>query len=137
MLLGFDQFDFIRLLRQHRQMVLYCTMLKQAQTAEREIIEKEMAQVPQLAAILAQLKETDTADFIGVSLEALSRRFSRPRRNARNARVPRRRAGRRKQVANWTTQALPFPLPVQPARGSNSVKCWIWTISRSIKAVIS
>ena len=36
LLLGFDQFDFIKVLRQQRNLVLYCTMLKQAQAEERE-----------------------------------------------------------------------------------------------------
>uniref|UniRef100_A0A914I9Y7 Brr2 N-terminal helicase PWI domain-containing protein n=1 Tax=Globodera rostochiensis TaxID=31243 RepID=A0A914I9Y7_GLORO len=42
LLLGFERFDFIKTLRQHRQMVYYCTRLKQAQPEEREAIEREM-----------------------------------------------------------------------------------------------
>jgi pre-mRNA-splicing helicase BRR2 len=40
LLLGFTQFEFIKVLRQYRNMVLYCTMLAQAQsTTEKEEIE--------------------------------------------------------------------------------------------------
>jgi len=43
-LLEYDKFDFVKLLLQNRAKVLYCTMLKQAQSdAEREAIEKEMS----------------------------------------------------------------------------------------------
>uniref|UniRef100_A0A1I7XD40 Helicase ATP-binding domain-containing protein n=1 Tax=Heterorhabditis bacteriophora TaxID=37862 RepID=A0A1I7XD40_HETBA len=61
LLLGFDQFDFIKVLRQHRQMVLYCTLLKQAQDDQRII---EMKLRPELHHILAQLQETDDADIV-------------------------------------------------------------------------
>ncbi|EPB68732.1 Sec63 domain protein [Ancylostoma ceylanicum] len=64
LLLGFDHFDFIRILRQHRHMVLYCTLLKQAQDEERVKIEEEMKSRPELHHILAQLLETDEADIV-------------------------------------------------------------------------
>ncbi|MFH4977102.1 hypothetical protein AB6A40_003811 [Gnathostoma spinigerum] len=65
LLLGFDQFDFIKVLRQHRQMILYCTLLKQAQEGkEREKIEKEMLTKPELHQILLQLQETESADVV-------------------------------------------------------------------------
>ncbi|KJH44065.1 DEAD/DEAH box helicase [Dictyocaulus viviparus] len=63
LLLGFDHFDFIRTLRQHRHMVLYCTLLKQAQDEERVKIEEEMKMRPELHHVLAQLLETDEADI--------------------------------------------------------------------------
>ncbi|VDM59111.1 unnamed protein product [Angiostrongylus costaricensis] len=64
LLLGFDHFDFIRTLRQHRHMVLYCTLLKQAQDEERVKIEEEMKMRPELHHVLAQLLETDEADIV-------------------------------------------------------------------------
>lgn len=68
LLLGFDQFEFIKVLRQHRQMILYCTLLKQAQEGkERENIEKEMLSRPELHHILAELHETETADTVEVN----------------------------------------------------------------------
>uniref|UniRef100_A0A183EZA9 Helicase_PWI domain-containing protein n=1 Tax=Gongylonema pulchrum TaxID=637853 RepID=A0A183EZA9_9BILA len=68
LLLGFDQFEFIKVLRQHRQMILYCTLLKQAQEGkERENIEKEMLSRPDLHQILAELHETESADTVEVS----------------------------------------------------------------------
>ncbi|CAJ0607518.1 unnamed protein product [Cylicocyclus nassatus] len=64
LLLGFDHFDFIRILRQHRNMVLYCTLLKQAQDEEKVKIEEEMKSRPELHHILAQLLETDETDIV-------------------------------------------------------------------------
>ncbi|CAI4227464.1 unnamed protein product [Auanema sp. JU1783] len=64
LLLGFDQFDFIRTLRQHRQLVLYCTMLKQAGDDERVKIEDEMKARPDLHHILAELQEEDSTDIV-------------------------------------------------------------------------
>ncbi|VDM65738.1 unnamed protein product, partial [Strongylus vulgaris] len=64
LLLGFDHFDFIRVLRQHRHMVLYCTLLKQAQDEEKIKIEEEMKSRPELHHILAQLLETDETDIV-------------------------------------------------------------------------
>lgn len=68
LLLGFDQFEFIKVLRQHRQLVLYCTLLKQAQEGkERENIEREMLARPELHSILAELQEApDSADIVEV-----------------------------------------------------------------------
>lgn len=69
LLLGFDQFDFIKILRQHRQMILYCTLLKQAQEGkEREQIEREMLSRPELHHILAELQETESADVLEVRI---------------------------------------------------------------------
>uniref|UniRef100_A0A0N5ASB3 U5 small nuclear ribonucleoprotein 200 kDa helicase n=1 Tax=Syphacia muris TaxID=451379 RepID=A0A0N5ASB3_9BILA len=66
LLLGFDQFDFIKVLRQNRQLVLYCTLLKQAQEGkERENIEREMLARPELHSILAELQEApDSTDIV-------------------------------------------------------------------------
>ncbi|KHN74055.1 Putative U5 small nuclear ribonucleoprotein helicase [Toxocara canis] len=74
LLLGFDQFEFIKVLRQHRQMILYCTLLKQAQEGkEREQIEKEMLSRPELHHILAELQETESADILESEREKRAR----------------------------------------------------------------
>lgn len=65
LLLGFDQFDFIKVLRQHRQMVLYCTLLASAQSeSDRKEIEIKMSSDSQLSTILQQLNETEKEDII-------------------------------------------------------------------------
>ncbi|CAD6191493.1 unnamed protein product [Caenorhabditis auriculariae] len=64
LLLGFDQFDFIKVLRQNRLMVLYCTMLRQANDEDRQAIEDEMRTRPELHHILAQLQETESTDIV-------------------------------------------------------------------------
>ncbi|KRX42392.1 U5 small nuclear ribonucleoprotein helicase [Trichinella nativa] len=64
-LLGFDQFDFIRTLRQHRNMILYCTLMASAQSEkERQQIEAVLLETPELTKILHALKEADAEDFI-------------------------------------------------------------------------
>lgn len=68
LLLGFERFDFIKTLRQHRQMIYYCTKLKQAQAEEREMIEREMAGRPELKQILDQLVEVAEEDIVTVRL---------------------------------------------------------------------
>ncbi|VDO21338.1 unnamed protein product [Brugia timori] len=65
LLLGFDQFEFIKVLRQHRQMILYCTLLKQAQ--------EEMLSRPELHHILAELHETESADTVEAEREKRAR----------------------------------------------------------------
>ncbi|XP_033632749.1 U5 small nuclear ribonucleoprotein 200 kDa helicase-like [Asterias rubens] len=65
MLLGTNQFDFIKVLRQHRKMILYCTLLSRAQDAtEKQRIEDKMKFDPTLAPILQALTETDKEDII-------------------------------------------------------------------------
>ncbi|ELU09831.1 hypothetical protein CAPTEDRAFT_222545 [Capitella teleta] len=65
MLLGFTSFDFIKVLRQYRNMVLYCTLLAQAQSdAEKTKIETKMSADPDLAPILRQLQETEKEDIV-------------------------------------------------------------------------
>ncbi len=67
LLLGFDQFEFIKTLRQHRPMILYCTLLAQSQNAkEKQKIEQEMEQDAQLQTILRQLKDTAREDIVQV-----------------------------------------------------------------------
>ncbi|ULU08307.1 hypothetical protein L3Y34_019456 [Caenorhabditis briggsae] len=66
LLLGFDQFEFIKCLRQNRLMVLYCTLLRQANEKEREKIEDEMRSRPELHHILALLQETDDGSVVQV-----------------------------------------------------------------------
>ena len=55
-LLDYDKFDLIKLLMHNRLRVLWCTRLARAQDeAEAAAVERQMAGVPQLAAILRQL----------------------------------------------------------------------------------
>ncbi|CAH1258042.1 SNRNP200 [Branchiostoma lanceolatum] len=64
-LLGFDQFDFIKVLRQYRFMILYCTMLAAAQSeAERQRIVDKMESDTELAAILHALQEEEKGDLV-------------------------------------------------------------------------
>lgn len=59
-LLGFNQFDFIKLLRQNRQMILYCTLLASAQSAaEKNKLRERMNSDPQLVQYLNMLESTD------------------------------------------------------------------------------
>lgn len=72
--LDFNHFDLVRILRQHRQMIYYCTRLKQAQPEEREAIQVEMAQRPELQHILHQLVEVDNAgDLVSTERERRDR----------------------------------------------------------------
>ena len=58
-LLSFDQFAFIKKLVQNRNVVLYCTLLAQAQSQdEKEKIEDKMQSDPKLSVILHALWET-------------------------------------------------------------------------------
>ena len=55
--LGYDCFDFIKILLKHRDMVAYCTLLKMAQSEEeRDKLEQEMRKAPHLIKILSQLE---------------------------------------------------------------------------------
>ncbi|XP_019626472.1 PREDICTED: U5 small nuclear ribonucleoprotein 200 kDa helicase-like [Branchiostoma belcheri] len=64
-LLGFDQFDFIKVLRQYRFMILYCTMLAAAQSeAERQRIVDKMESDAELSAILQALQEEEKGDLV-------------------------------------------------------------------------
>lgn len=63
--LGLDAFDFIRILRQNRKMILFCTLLARAESkSEKEAIELSMQQDPELSKILRQLKETDQQNIV-------------------------------------------------------------------------
>lgn len=56
LLLGYNCFDFIKLLKKHRHMISYCTMLASSQSeSERQKIRNEMNEDPALARILRQL----------------------------------------------------------------------------------
>ena len=53
MLLGYDQFQFIKVLFKNRWTVLYCTLLARTENEkERENIESEMKADPEKAAVL-------------------------------------------------------------------------------------
>lgn len=56
LLLGYNCFDFIKLLKKHRHMISYCTLLASSQSeSERQKIRNEMNEDPALARILRQL----------------------------------------------------------------------------------
>ncbi|CAI9738835.1 small nuclear ribonucleoprotein 200 kDa helicase-like [Octopus vulgaris] len=83
MLLGVSQFEFIKILRQHRQMVLYCTLLAQAQSAaERKEVEEKMENDPDLSNILMALQATEKEDI--VSEQRARRHQARQSRMAAN-----------------------------------------------------
>lgn len=59
-LLGYDQFDFIRVLRGNRQMILYCTLLASAQsTSEKAKLREKMSADSELLKYLRMLESTD------------------------------------------------------------------------------
>ena len=69
LLLGHDKFSFIRLVRKHKNMVLYCTLLATSQSArEKKEIEEKMEADPDLAPILHALTEMEQEDLIQVLL---------------------------------------------------------------------
>ena len=56
LLLGYDLFNVIKLVRQNKQLILYCTLRARAETEkERHEIEEEMRSSPAGAAILDEL----------------------------------------------------------------------------------
>ena len=60
-LLGCDQFDFIKQLRDNRNLILYCTLLAQEQNdAQRQKLREKMESVAELAPILTQLDSSDS-----------------------------------------------------------------------------
>ncbi|XP_054164003.1 U5 small nuclear ribonucleoprotein 200 kDa helicase-like [Oppia nitens] len=60
-LLGFDQFDFIKVLRQNRSVILYSTLLASAQKqSEKDKLKDKMRSDPDLAKILRALESTDS-----------------------------------------------------------------------------
>ncbi|CAL8084433.1 unnamed protein product [Calicophoron daubneyi] len=64
--LGYGEFDFVKILRANRMMILHCILLAQAQTPqERSQIEAKMRSDPQLAKVLHELLEAeDSADTV-------------------------------------------------------------------------
>ncbi|KAF8792805.1 U5 small nuclear ribonucleoprotein 200 kDa helicase-like [Argiope bruennichi] len=65
LLLGYNQFEFIKVLRQHRQMILYCSLLASLQSgAEKSKLKEKMQNDPELEKILRQLENTDKEDII-------------------------------------------------------------------------
>ncbi|XP_015785684.1 U5 small nuclear ribonucleoprotein 200 kDa helicase [Tetranychus urticae] len=74
MLLGFKQFDFIKLLRQNRQMILYCTLLASAQSAEeKNKLRQRMSSDPELLPYLTMLESTDEKSDLGAKERAAKR----------------------------------------------------------------
>ncbi|KAL5471241.1 hypothetical protein EMCRGX_G029336, partial [Ephydatia muelleri] len=66
LLLGYDQFQFIKILLKNRWTVLYCTQLARtkADTDERKQLEQEMKSDPEKAAVLKALQEVETEDIV-------------------------------------------------------------------------
>ncbi|WAR22369.1 U520-like protein [Mya arenaria] len=65
MLLGVDAFAFIKILRQFRRMILYCTLLAQAQNeTEKGEIEGKMESESDLKTILHALQATEKEDIV-------------------------------------------------------------------------
>lgn len=102
LLLGFDQFDFIRTLRQHRLMVLYCTLLAQSQTTdERAAIERRMTELGETTRrILDALREVDEKDIVETERDKRDR-ARQQRREAEAGHVTDMVAG---AVSNWLAQ---------------------------------
>jgi pre-mRNA-splicing helicase BRR2 len=62
LLLEHDKFDLIKLIRDNRHAILYCTLLARAQTtAEKTAIEAKMSADEELSPILTALRKVDTA----------------------------------------------------------------------------
>lgn len=83
-LLGFDKFEFIKLLLTNRAKIFYCTRLKQAQTeAERKSIEAEMESdgLSGGPALLAQLNQKASAE--SWTQDRIGEMTSKARREAR------------------------------------------------------
>ena len=63
LLLGYDCFDFIKVLKKHRPMILYCTLLARSQSgSEKQKIRDQMKDDPILAKILRQLESEKEDD---------------------------------------------------------------------------
>jgi pre-mRNA-splicing helicase BRR2 len=54
--LGYDRFDFIKVLIKNRKKIIFCTRLARSEGSSRAAIEKEIGQDPEGAAILEELK---------------------------------------------------------------------------------
>lgn len=73
-LLGFDLFDFIRILRHHRKMILYCTLLAQAQhQSDKMKIADKMKADPELAEVLRKLESSQNEAGDGANGEAFGK----------------------------------------------------------------
>ncbi|KAF7288035.1 hypothetical protein GWI33_000089 [Rhynchophorus ferrugineus] len=80
LLLGYDCFDFIKQLKKHRKMILYCTLLAKSQSdSERQKIKEKMSEDPSLNRIL-KLLETGRGDEENGDDEVTSR--SRKRKHS-------------------------------------------------------
>lgn len=70
LLLGYDSFDFIKILKKNREMILYCTLLASSQSeSERQKLREKMRNDAHLAKILRQLEtgKNDDDDEGGAS----------------------------------------------------------------------
>ncbi|XP_054265192.1 U5 small nuclear ribonucleoprotein 200 kDa helicase isoform X1 [Macrosteles quadrilineatus] len=63
LLLGYDCFEFIKVLKKHRQMILYCTLLASSQSeVERQRLRDEMTSDSGLSRILRQLESVEEGE---------------------------------------------------------------------------
>lgn len=70
LLLGYESFEFIRMLKKNREMILYCTLLASSQSeSERQKLREKMRSDGNLAKILRQLEtgKNDDEDMDGAS----------------------------------------------------------------------
>ncbi|XP_052757266.1 putative U5 small nuclear ribonucleoprotein 200 kDa helicase [Galleria mellonella] len=75
LLLGYDCFDFVKVLNKYRHMILYCTKLASSQSeSERAAIRDEMSRQPHLQKILAQLETGKGDDEMDKQSEAPRKR---------------------------------------------------------------
>uniref|UniRef100_A0A7E4UNZ2 U5 small nuclear ribonucleoprotein 200 kDa helicase n=1 Tax=Panagrellus redivivus TaxID=6233 RepID=A0A7E4UNZ2_PANRE len=82
-----EKFGLVKTLLQNRAMILYCTKLAKAEPDEKASIEAEMAQSPELAAILSQLKDVDSNDDAKADAERRQRAAAKRAQEAGQAAV--------------------------------------------------
>lgn len=130
LLLGFDEFDFIRVLRAHRLTVLYCTLLAQAQTAdERATVEARMEAAGEATQkILVQLRDVHEKDVVGTE----KAKMDKARTSKREAEA---KGEGRQAIESGAFGCLLRVISAQVLRhGLLSVKCSTSTIWRSRRA---
>ncbi|KAF0763286.1 putative U5 small nuclear ribonucleoprotein 200 kDa helicase [Aphis craccivora] len=75
LLLGYDCFDFIKILKKNRLMILYCTLLASSQSeSERAALRKKMESDPFLARILRQMDTKEVDDIKESSASAANKK---------------------------------------------------------------
>ncbi|CAD5210662.1 unnamed protein product [Bursaphelenchus okinawaensis] len=85
--LDYQNFDIIKVFRENRQMIYWCTRLKQAPESERVAIEHEMIKNPELVGILQQLKGGGGVDMVKTEKERKEAKAQK-KREAEAAQAP-------------------------------------------------